>query len=122
MIQDESDREGVERLLLRGNTDGVLLLSTRCDDPLPGRLVAAGIPCVIAGHPGDRPDASAIGFVDADNVGGARRACAHLVGGCRTIATGRSARHGTRRRPARRLAPGPGRGPAPGVTVAGGRR
>ena len=55
MIQDESDREGVERLLLRGNTDGVLLLSTRCDDALPGRLVAAGIPCVIAGHPGDRP-------------------------------------------------------------------
>ncbi len=88
MIQDESDREGVERLLWRGNTDGVLLLSTRRDDPLPGRLVAAGIPCVIAGHPGDRPDASAIGFVDADNVGGARRACAHLIRrGCRTIAT-----------------------------------
>ena len=88
MIQDESDREGVERLLLRGNTDGVLLLSTRRDDPLPGRLVAARIPCVIAGHPGDRPDASAIGFVDADNVGGARRACAHLIRrGCRTIAT-----------------------------------
>jgi DNA-binding LacI/PurR family transcriptional regulator len=88
MIQDESDREGVERLLLRGNTDGVLLLSTRRDDLLPGRLVAAGVPCVIAGHPGDRPDASAIGFVDADNVGGARRACAHLVRrGCRKIAT-----------------------------------
>jgi DNA-binding LacI/PurR family transcriptional regulator len=88
MIQDESDREGVERLLLRGNTDGVLLLSTRRDDPLPGRLVAARIPCVIAGHPGDRPDASAIGFVDADNIVGARRACAHLIRlGCRTIAT-----------------------------------
>jgi DNA-binding LacI/PurR family transcriptional regulator len=88
MIQDESDREGVERLLLRGNTDGVLLLSTRRDDPLPGRLVTARIPCVMAGHPGNRPDASAIGFVDADNVGGARRACAHLIKrGCRAIAT-----------------------------------
>jgi DNA-binding LacI/PurR family transcriptional regulator len=88
MIQDETDRHGVERLLLRGNTDGVLLLSTRRDDPLPGRLVTAGIPCVIAGHPGDRPDASAIGFIDADNLGGARRACAHLMRrGCRTIAT-----------------------------------
>jgi DNA-binding LacI/PurR family transcriptional regulator len=88
MIQDESDRQGVERLLLRGDTDGVLLLSTRRDDPLPGHLVAAGIPCVIAGHPGDRPGASAMGFVDADNVGGARRACAHLIRrGCRTVAT-----------------------------------
>ena len=88
MVPDESDRAGVERLLLRGNTDGVLLLSTRRDDPLPGRLVAAGIPCVIAGHPEERVSAPAIGFVDADNVGGARRACAHLIRrGCRTIAT-----------------------------------
>jgi DNA-binding LacI/PurR family transcriptional regulator len=88
MVQGESDRAGVERLLLRDNTDGVLLLSTRHDDPLPGRLVAAGIPCVIAGHPGERPDALAIGFVDVDNVGGARGACTHLIRrGCRTIAT-----------------------------------
>lgn len=88
MVPDESDRAGVERLLLRGNTDGVLLLSTRRDDPLPDRLVAAGIPCVIAGHPEERVNAPTIGFVDADNVGGARRACAHLIHrGCRTIAT-----------------------------------
>jgi DNA-binding LacI/PurR family transcriptional regulator len=88
MVPDESDRAGVERLLLRGNTDGVLLLSTRRDDPLPDRLVAAGIPCVIAGHPEERASAPTIGFVDADNVGGARRACAHLIRrGCRTIAT-----------------------------------
>jgi DNA-binding LacI/PurR family transcriptional regulator len=88
MVQDESDRRGVERLLLRGDTDGALLLSTRCGDPLPGRLVAAGIPSVVAGHTGDRPEASAMGFVDADNVGGARRACAHLIRrGCRTVAT-----------------------------------
>jgi DNA-binding LacI/PurR family transcriptional regulator len=88
MVQDEWDRAGVERHLLRGNTDGVLLLSTRRDDPMPGRLAAAGIPCVIAGHPGELADAPAIGFVDADNVGGARRACAHLIHrGCRTIAT-----------------------------------
>jgi DNA-binding LacI/PurR family transcriptional regulator len=88
MVQDESERAGVERLVLRGDTDGVLLLSTRRDDPLPGRLVAAHIPCVIAGHPRGLVGAPAIGFVDADNVGGARRACAHLIRrGCRTIAT-----------------------------------
>ena len=40
-----------ERHLVRGNADGVLLLSTRRDDPLPGRLAAAGVPCVLAGRP-----------------------------------------------------------------------
>jgi DNA-binding LacI/PurR family transcriptional regulator len=94
MVQGESDREGVERHLLRSNTDGVLLLSMRSVDRLSGRLVAAGIPCVLAGHPGEvaagttasRPPA--IGFVDADNAGGAYRACAHLIGrGCHTVAT-----------------------------------
>ena len=78
MIQDESDREGVERLLLRGNTDGVLLLSTRRDDPLPGRLVAARIPCVIAGHPGDRLDVGHR-LRRRRQHRGARRACAHLI-------------------------------------------
>jgi DNA-binding LacI/PurR family transcriptional regulator len=88
MVQEESDRAGVERLVLRGNADGVLLLSTRRDDPLPGRLVAGSIACVVAGHPRQLAGAPAIGFVDADNVGGARRACAHLIRrGCRTIAT-----------------------------------
>jgi len=94
MVQGESDREGVERYLLRGNTDGVLLLSTRRNDPLPRRLVAASIPCVIAGRPGEVAAAAGVsgapvtGFVDADNLGGARRACAYLVArGRRTIAT-----------------------------------
>ena len=93
MAQDESDREGVQRHLLRGNTDGVLLLSARREDPLPGRLAAAGIPCVVAGRPAEANAAVAdgsvtIGFVDADNLGGARRACAHLIDrGCRSIAT-----------------------------------
>jgi DNA-binding LacI/PurR family transcriptional regulator len=89
MIHDEPDHARVERHLVRGGTDGVLLLSARRDDPLPGRLADAGIPCVVAGHPADegRND-SRVSFVDADNVGGARRAVAHLVArGCRTVGT-----------------------------------
>jgi DNA-binding LacI/PurR family transcriptional regulator len=90
MAQGEPDRGGAERHLLRGNSDGVLLLSAHSDDPLPPRLVDAGIPCVVAGRPAEARDAGAtpIAFVDADNVGGARLACAHLIGrGCRTVAT-----------------------------------
>ena len=85
MAQDQADRERVERHLLRGNADGVLLLSLRADDPIPPRLTAAGIPCVLAGRP--RDDVG-VGYVDADNEGGARLAVNHLVDrGRRTIAT-----------------------------------
>jgi DNA-binding LacI/PurR family transcriptional regulator len=85
MSQSDADHERVERHLLRGNADGVLLLSTRTDDPLPARLRAAGIPSVLAGRPADGTDVS---YVDADNVGGAEQAVAHLVArGCTTIAT-----------------------------------
>jgi DNA-binding LacI/PurR family transcriptional regulator len=99
MAQGESDRGGVERHLLRGNTDGVLLLSARRDDPLPHQLVGAGIPCVVAGRPSQADAARSAGtaatlgppeisYVDADNVGGACDACAHLIRrGCGTIAT-----------------------------------
>ena len=85
MSQTDADHERVERHLLRGNADGVLLLSTRTDDPLPGRLRAAGIPCVLAGRPLDGAEVS---YVDADNVGGAEQAVAHLLArGRSTIAT-----------------------------------
>ncbi len=87
MVQTDDDRDRVERHLVRGSAAGVLLLSTRRDDPLPGRLHEAGLACVVAGRPpseGELP----LGYVDADNVGGARRAVAHLVDrGRRVIAT-----------------------------------
>jgi DNA-binding LacI/PurR family transcriptional regulator len=85
MTQNDADRDRVEQHLLRGNADGVLLLSVRADDPIPSRLVEAGIPCVLAGRPAK---GLGVGFVDADNEGGAYQAVRHLVGrGCRTIAT-----------------------------------
>lgn len=75
--QDDTDRPRIERHLLRGTTDGVLLLSTRSDDPLPGRLAKGGVPCVVAGRP--ERARRGVGYVDADNVGGARQAVGHLV-------------------------------------------
>ena len=83
-IHGDDDRRRVERHLLQGTTDGVLLLSARADDPLPGRLVKEGLPCVIAG----RPEDAAVGYVDADNEGGAREAVEHLLArGRQVIAT-----------------------------------
>ncbi|HEV7763161.1 MAG TPA: LacI family DNA-binding transcriptional regulator [Acidimicrobiales bacterium] len=85
MAQSDDDGERVERHLLRGNADGVLLLSSRTDDPLPGRLREAGIPCVLAGRPAE---GTGVSYVDADNVGGAEQAVAHLLAqGRTTIAT-----------------------------------
>ena len=94
------------------------MLSARTEDPLAGRLAAAGIPCVTAGRPADRratagddprtqvlsgshaatrstTDIGDVGeaprsviYVDADNVGGAEAAVAHLVAAGRsTIGT-----------------------------------
>ncbi|MGH9210040.1 MAG: LacI family DNA-binding transcriptional regulator [Acidimicrobiales bacterium] len=85
MTQNDADRHRVERHLLRGNADGVLLLSVRADDPIPPGLVEAGIPCVLAGRP---QQGLQVGFVDADNEGGAYQAVRHLLQrGCRTVAT-----------------------------------
>ena len=85
--QGDDDRKRVESHLLRGTTDGVLLLSTRADDPLPARLAKEGIPCVVAGRPAPGVEAK-VGYVDADNEGGARAAVAHLLErGRRVIAT-----------------------------------
>jgi DNA-binding LacI/PurR family transcriptional regulator len=77
LVQGEADHSRAERHLLRGNSDGVLLLSARADDELPGMLAEAGIACVLAGRP--PADTPGVSFVDADNVGGAQHAVTHLL-------------------------------------------
>jgi DNA-binding LacI/PurR family transcriptional regulator len=85
MTQSDADRDRVERHLLRGGADGALVVSARSNDPLAGRLADAGIPCVVAGRP---RAGTAVGFVDADNVGGAHQAVHHLLAaGRRTVGT-----------------------------------
>ena len=85
MTPSGDDRDRVERHLLRSGTDGALLLSARADDPLAGRLAEAGVPVVVAGRPSR---GAAVGYVDADNVGGAHQAVSHLLAvGRRTIGT-----------------------------------
>jgi DNA-binding LacI/PurR family transcriptional regulator len=78
-------RGRLERHVVGGHVDGVLLASLHGDDPLPGTLERAGVPAVLVGRPAGTAAAS---YVDADNRGGARKAVDHLVAlGRRRIAT-----------------------------------
>jgi DNA-binding LacI/PurR family transcriptional regulator len=81
MATSSAERRRVERHLTPQHVDGVLLLSLHGDDPLPGRLEAAGLPTVLGGRPlGGRPLISQpYGYVDVDNAGGARLAVDHLL-------------------------------------------
>jgi DNA-binding LacI/PurR family transcriptional regulator len=92
IAQDLPDRGRLERHVVGGHVDGVLLASLHGDDPLPGTLERAGVPAVLIGRPvarggpGDRGSRGS--YVDADNRGGAGKAVAHLARrGRRRIAT-----------------------------------
>ncbi len=90
MVQSPSERERVEHHLTNQHVDGVLLLSLHDADPLPRLLAERGLPTVLGGRPAQmlHADAEPAWLVDADNVGGARRAVEYLVGrGRRQIAT-----------------------------------
>jgi DNA-binding LacI/PurR family transcriptional regulator len=101
IAQDLPDRGRLERYVVGGHVDGVLLASLHGDDPLPATLERVGVPAVLVGPPVDRggPGGSRRGgppvdrggpasYVDADNRGGARAAVAHLAErGRRRIAT-----------------------------------
>jgi DNA-binding LacI/PurR family transcriptional regulator len=86
IAQDLPDRGRLERYVVGGHVDGVLLASLHGDDPLPGTLERAGVPAVLIGRPVDQ--AAPGSYVDADNRGGAGKAVGHLARrGRRRIAT-----------------------------------
>jgi DNA-binding LacI/PurR family transcriptional regulator len=89
IAHDLPDRGRLERYVVGGHVDGVLLASLHGDDPLPATLERAGVPAVLVGRPARGVGRTApAGYVDADNRGGARSAVAHLAGrGRRRIAT-----------------------------------
>ncbi|QHT57557.1 LacI family transcriptional regulator [Cellulomonas sp. H30R-01] len=78
-------RARLERLLRSRQSDGVMLMGLRRDDPL-GRVAAAtDLPVVLGGRP---LDADARWYVDVDNRGGGRLAAEHLLrSGRRRVAT-----------------------------------
>ena len=85
IAQDLPDRRRLQRYVVGGHVDGVLLASLHGDDPLPGALERAGVPAVLVGRP---TGPALVSYVDADNRGGAGKAVEHLARrGHRRIAT-----------------------------------
>jgi DNA-binding LacI/PurR family transcriptional regulator len=83
--QSNADEVRLERYLAGGHVDGALLVSLHGADPLPGRLLARGMPVVVGGRP---PGEGQVSYVDIDNQAGAFSAVRHLVQlGRRRIAT-----------------------------------
>ncbi|GAA1466445.1 LacI family DNA-binding transcriptional regulator [Microbacterium thalassium] len=79
MVADTSDeRRRAREFLGDRHVDGVLLISTDPDDPLIDEIGLAHIPTVICGPEVSRHEN--VGYVGADDRGGARMATAHLVG------------------------------------------
>jgi LacI family transcriptional regulator len=76
--------EMYRRVVHSGHLDGVVVASTRVDDPLIGRLLQDSVPFVMVGrHPDER-----ISYVDIDNIAAARIAVEYLIGlGHQRIAT-----------------------------------
>jgi LacI family transcriptional regulator len=85
LFNDPAGPEEMYRRVVRsGHLEGVLVASTRLDDPLIARLDQDRVPFVMVGrHPNER-----VNYVDIDNVAGARMAVEHLIRlGHRRIAT-----------------------------------
>lgn len=88
LLAPNHEHAKVERYVRQGHVDGVMLMCLHGDDPLPERLIAAGVPTVLTGRP---QPGQTLPYVDADNRAGAREAAAFLTSsGRRTI----SAIHG----------------------------
>lgn len=67
--------EMYRRVVHSGHLDGLLVASTRVDDPLISQLLEDLVPFVMVGrHPDER-----VRYVDVDNVAAARMAVEHLV-------------------------------------------
>ncbi|MFE0460477.1 LacI family DNA-binding transcriptional regulator [Kitasatospora sp. NPDC058965] len=85
LVDDEQSRRQLLNYLRQGHVDGVVLISTHAEDPLPEWLAEAEVPAVMSAQP-VRP--VPIGWVEVDQRGGVGLAVDHLVAdGRRRIST-----------------------------------
>lgn len=80
------ERRRITDYITAGHVDGVLLISSHRDNPMVKSLLRAEIPVIACGVPIGYEDS--VGYVSADDVGGARKMTQHLADSGRTrIAT-----------------------------------
>jgi LacI family transcriptional regulator len=80
----ERQEEMYRRLVHGGSLDGVIVASSRMEEPVIPELLRDGVPFVLVGRHPDRR----VPCLDVDNVGGAQMAVEHLIRlGHRRIAT-----------------------------------
>ncbi|WP_026423696.1 LacI family DNA-binding transcriptional regulator [Actinokineospora inagensis] len=86
LLMDQDRVDGaLESYLCGGHVDGAVVVSLHRGDPLPARLMEAGLPVVLVGRPLEDVN---VPYVDSDNFTGAVEAARHLIGlGRRRIAT-----------------------------------
>jgi DNA-binding LacI/PurR family transcriptional regulator len=72
----------IERYLVAGHVDGVVLVGPHGADPLLKRLLRSGIPMVVSGRPMDQRPVS---YVDSQNRTGAEAAVSHLIASGRQV-------------------------------------
>jgi DNA-binding LacI/PurR family transcriptional regulator len=85
IVDDEPSRRQLVNFLRQGHVDGVVLVSTHSDDPLPAALAEAGVAAVLFARPSEPLP---ISYVELDQRAGVFLAVDHLVGlGRRRIAT-----------------------------------
>jgi DNA-binding LacI/PurR family transcriptional regulator len=71
------ERRRITEYVAAGHVDGVLLISSHRGNPVVGDLLRQGVPTIACGEPLGYEDR--IGWVAADDHGGARRMTAHLL-------------------------------------------
>ncbi|MEY9876393.1 DNA-binding LacI/PurR family transcriptional regulator [Streptacidiphilus sp. MAP12-33] len=76
IVDDEPSRRQLINFLRQGHVDGVVLVSTHADDPLPAALAEARVPAVLFARPSEPLP---ISFVELDQRAGVFLAVDHLV-------------------------------------------
>lgn len=85
LAPDLAGFESIQRYVMGGHVDGVIIASMHGDDPLPAALLGAGIPFVASGRP---LGTQSLPFVDVDHETAVRNAVAYLHrSGRRHVAT-----------------------------------
>lgn len=79
---NQQERRRITDYVAAGHVDGVLLISSHRGNPVVGELLRQGVPTIACGEPLGYEDR--IGWVSADDAGGARRMTEHLLSRGRT--------------------------------------